>query len=264
MSQIHHAVREQFSRHAEFYARSTVHGEGDTLGIIVDFAEPKGTEKVLDIATGTGFMAFAIAPLVHHVTATDLTPAMLDKAGELAQERGLQNIDFQVATAESLPFESESFDLVTCRIAPHHFQDVPRFLTETHRVLRPNGLFCMVDSTCPESRRLIEWQNRVEKLRDPSHVWGYPPSQWREMISQTGFKIVRESDTRNAEIQFSWWSERAGNPTELIEELHTAFDELTQEEEEIYAVRRDDNDFYFAWPMYSVKAKKSGERKSGN
>ena len=166
MDQIHDTVRQQFSQHAKYYAESQGHSEGKTLGVLVDFAEPNSTEKVLDIATGTGFTAFAFAPKVSHVTATDLTPAMLDQAKTLADERGLQNIDFQVTPAEALPFEEESFDLVTCRIAPHHFQDVPQFLSETYRVLYPGGLFCMVDSVCPESERLIEWQNRVENLRD--------------------------------------------------------------------------------------------------
>ena len=201
--QIHNLAREQFSQHAAYYAQSTVHAEGNTLGLIVDFAQGTGTEQALDIATGTGFTAFAIGPEVAHIIAIDLTPAMLGKARELARERGLQNIDFQIAAAESLPFQSASFDLVTCRIAPHHFEDVRRFLAETYRVLRPTGVFCMVDSVCPECERLIQWQNRVEKLRDASHVWGYPPSQWREMILQAGFKIEREVRARNAEIQFS-------------------------------------------------------------
>jgi len=251
---IHTVVRKQFSQHAEYYARSTAHAEGDTLRVIVDFAQPTGTETVLDIATGTGFTAFAIAPRVAHVTATDLTPAMLEKAKELAQKRGVQNIDFQVAAAEALPFEAASFDLVTCRIAPHHFQDVRRFLAETHRVLRPGGVFCMIDSVCPESERLIQWQNHVEKLRDESHVWGYPPSQWREMILQAGFTIAGEAQTRNAEIQFSWWARRTGNPPALVNQIRDAFETLSPADAEVYAIRREGDELYFAWPMYGVKA----------
>ena len=257
MDQIHDAVRQQFSQHAEYYAQSKVHSEGETLGVLVDFAEPNGIEKVLDIATGTGFTAFAFAPKVAHVTATDLTPAMLDQAEALAGERGLQNIDFQVASAEALPFEGESFDLVTCRIAPHHFRDVPQFLSETYRVLCPGGLFCMVDSVCPESERLIEWQNRVEKLRDHSHVWGYPPSQWQEMIEGTGFTIENEVHTHNALQPFSWWADRPGNSPERVRQIRAAFDELSLEEEPIFAIRRAAEEFYFAWPMYCVKARKS-------
>ena len=256
MDQIHDAVRQQFSQHAKYYAQSKVHSEGETLEVLVDFAEPNGAEKALDIATGTGFTAFAFAPKVAHVTATDLTPAMLDQAKTLADERGLKNIDFQVASAEALPFEAESFELVTCRIAPHHFQDVPQFLLETYRVLCPGGLFCMVDSVCPESERLIEWQNRVEKLRDHSHVWRYPPSQWQNMIEETGFTIEKEVHTHNALQPFSWWADRPGNSPELVRQLRAAFDELTPEEEPIFAIQGEPEELYFSWPMYCVKARK--------
>ena len=256
MDQIHNTVRQQFSQHAKYYAQSKGHSEGETLGVLVDFAAPNGTEKALDIATGTGFTAFAFAPKVEHVTATDLTPAMLDQAKTLAAERGLQNIDFQVAPAEALPFEGESFDLVTCRIAPHHFQDVPQFLAETYRVLRPGGLFCMVDSVCSESEHLIEWQNRVEKLRDYSHVWGYPPSQWKKMIERSGFSVEREVHTHNALQPFSWWADRPGNSSERVRQIRDAFDELKPEEELIFAIQREAGELYFAWPMYCVKARK--------
>ena len=55
-------------------------------------------------------------------------------------------------------------------------------------------------------------------------------------------------------MRFSWWSQRVENSPELIEQLRVAFDELSPEEVAIYRVRRDGEDLYFAWPMYSVKA----------
>ena len=126
MKSIHTAVRDQFSQHADYYAQSSAHAEGDTLDVILEFADPKGTEQTLDIATGTGFTAFAFASKVSHVVATDLTPEMVAKAVELAQEHAIGNVAFSVAAAESLPFTTASLDLVTCRLAPHHFQDVPK------------------------------------------------------------------------------------------------------------------------------------------
>ena len=256
MNHIHNEVQTQFGNSPDYYAASQVHGEGDTLAVIVEFAQPTGSERVLDIATGTGFAAFAIAPNVAHVTATDLTYEMLAKARELASERGMSNVEFRVAAAESLPFAAESFDIVTCRIAPHHFQDVRAFLSESYRVLRPSGLFCMIDTVCPESERLIQWQNRVEKLRDASHVWAYPPSQWRKMIDETGFKIERESQSKNAEIQFSWWTQRETKSPELVKQIRSAFEGLSAKEGAIYDIRRDGDELYFAWPMYSVQARK--------
>ena len=150
----------------------------------------------MDIATGTGFTAFKLAPKVARVIATDLTPEMITKAAEFAQEKSLKNVSFSLAAAESLPFPDASLDLVTCRIAPHHFQDVPAFLSEVHRVLRTDGLFCMVDSVSPESEKLIAWQNRVEWLRDNSHVYGYPPSEWDAMIVNAGFSLEKTAHVR--------------------------------------------------------------------
>ncbi|MDE0299417.1 MAG: class I SAM-dependent methyltransferase [Candidatus Poribacteria bacterium] len=257
MSQIHDEVQTQFGNSPEYYAASLVHGEGDTLAVIAEYAQPTGSERVLDIAAGTGFATFAVAPNVAHVTATDLTYEMLAKARELASERGISNVEFQVAAAESLPFASESFDIVTCRIAPHHFQNVPAFLSESHRVLRPSGLFCMIDTVCPESDRLIRWQNRVEELRDTSHVWAYPPSEWRKMIAKAGFNIERETQSKNAEIQFSWWTQRETKSEKLVKQIRSAFEELSESESAIYDVRREGDELYFAWPMYSVQARKT-------
>ena len=257
MKSIHTAVRDQFSQHTDYYAQSSAHAKGDTLDVILEFADPKGTERVLDIATGTGFTAFTFAPKVSHVVATDLTPEMVAKAAELAQEQAIENVAFSVAAAESLPFATASLDLVTCRLAPHHFQDVPKFLREVHRVLRTDGLFCLVDSVSPESEKLIVWQNRVEALRDNSHVYGRPPSQWDAMIADSGFSIERTAHVRNAQMSFLWWVRPEQNPPELVQEIRDAFAQLSPDEaREHYTVEPAGDDFYFSWPMYAVKARR--------
>ena len=257
MKTIHNTVREQFSQHADYYAQSSAHAKGDTLAVILDFAEPKGTERTLDIATGTGFTAFAFARKVSHVVATDLTPEMVAKAAELAQEQELKNVAFSVAAAEALPFADASLDLVTCRLAPHHFQDVRAFVSEVHRVLRPDGLFCMTDSVSPESEKLIAWQNRVETLRDNSHVYGYPPSQWDTMIVDAGFFLERTSHVRNAQMSFLWWVRPQQNPPEIVQKIRDAFAQLSPDEaREYYTVKPAGDDFYFSWPMYAVKARR--------
>ena len=258
MKSIHTAVREQFSQHANYYAQSSAHATGDTLNVILDFAEPNGTERTLDIATGTGFTAFTLAPKVAYMIAADLTPEMVAKAAELAQEKSLKNVAFSVAAAESLPFADGSLDLVTCRIAPHHFQDVPAFLREVHRVLRTDGLFCMVDSVSPESEKLIAWQNRVEKLRDDSHVYGYPPSEWDAMIVDAGFSLEKTAHVRNAEMSFLWWVRPQQNPPEVVQAIRDAFANLSPDEaRRYYTVRPAGDDFYFSWPMYAVKARRA-------
>ena len=257
MKSVHTAVREQFSQHADYYAQSISHAKGNTLDVILDFAEPKGTERTLDVATGTGFTAFVLAPKVRYVVATDLTPEMVVKAAELAEEQAINNITFSVAAAESLPFATGSLDLVTCRLAPHHFQDVPKFLSEVHRVLRTDGLFCLADSVSPESEKLIAWQNRVEALRDDSHVYGRPPSQWDTVITDAGFSLERTAHVRNAQMSFLWWVRPEQNSPEIVQEIRDAFARLSPEEaKRHYTVEPADDDFYFSWPMYAVKARR--------
>ena len=258
MKSIHTAVRDQFSQHADYYAQSSAHAKGDTLDVILDFAAPKGTERTLDVATGTGFTAFALAPKVASVVATDLTPEMVAKASELAAAQDIKNVTFSVAAAEFLPFATASLDLVTCRLAPHHFQDVPKFLREVHRVLRTAGLFCLADSVSPESEELIAWQNRVETLRDNSHVYGYPPSEWDAMLTDAGFSLEKTAHVRNAQMSFLWWVRPQQTPPAVVQEIREAFAQLSPDDAKAhYTVEPAGDDFYFSWPMYAVKARRS-------
>lgn len=257
MKTIHSTVRDQFSQQTDYYAQSSAHAKGNTLNVLLDFADPKGTEQTLDIATGTGFTAFALAPKVAYIVATDLTPEMVEKAVELAQEQAIKNIAFSAAAAEALPFADASLDLVTCRLAPHHFQDVRAFLSEVHRVLRSGGLFCMTDSVSPEPEKLRAWQNRVERLRDNSHVYGYPPSQWDAMITEAGFSLEKTAHVRNAQMSFLWWVRPEENPPEVVQQVRDAFAQLSPDEaREHYTVCPAGDDFYFSWPMYIVKARR--------
>ena len=166
----------------------------------------------------------------------------------------MTNVEFQVAAAEALPFASGSFDIVTCRIAPHHFQDVPAFLSESYRVLRTSGLFCMIDTVCPESERLIRWQNRVEKL-------GMHPTFGRTLLRsgeddcETGFKIERESQSKNADSIFM--VDTAGNEVGGIGETNSfCLEELSTSEGTIYDIRRDGEELSFVRLCIASKLEK--------
>jgi ubiquinone/menaquinone biosynthesis C-methylase UbiE len=93
----------------------------------------------------------AFAPHVARVIASDLTAEMLVEAAKLAKAKGFANMDTAPADAEALPFEDARFDLVTCRIAPHHFPDIPTFVAEVWRTLKPGGTFALVDNISPDA-----------------------------------------------------------------------------------------------------------------
>jgi ubiquinone/menaquinone biosynthesis C-methylase UbiE len=117
------SVQRQFGPNAERYARAAYFARGVDLDDLITVTQPQPTWRMLDVATGGGHCAFALAPLVQHITATDITAEMLIAASTVAHERGLDNITFEPADAEALPYTDGSFDLVTCRIAAHHFND---------------------------------------------------------------------------------------------------------------------------------------------
>src|SRR5580692_10976075 len=98
--------------------------------------------RVLDLASGVGDPALSIAAKVAptgRVTATDLGPGMISLAEELARKKGLTNIEFREANAESLPFADASYDVITCRFGIMFFPDLPKALRECLRVLKPGG-----------------------------------------------------------------------------------------------------------------------------
>ena len=139
-------IKEQFGANARAYISSQSHARGASLARLVELVQPQVDWRALDVATGAGHTAFTFAPHVKAVHATDITPQMLAVTTEQAQMRGLSNIVVEHADAEALPYETGTFDLVTCRIAPHHFGDVPLFVREAARVLRTGGIFALVDN----------------------------------------------------------------------------------------------------------------------
>ena len=160
-------ARTQFGRQAERYANSSVHASGETLSAIVQLAGPTRKDCCLDVATGTGFTAFAVAEFAGSVIATDITPPMLKQARKIAKERGISNVIFQFTDAENLPFKDQTFDIVTCRSAPHHFGDVPAFLMESARVLRRGGRLVVSDPSSPEDDEIDRWINRLNRSAIP-------------------------------------------------------------------------------------------------
>jgi ubiquinone/menaquinone biosynthesis C-methylase UbiE len=191
-------VQQRFGAFAATYATSRSHARGGSLARLVELAAPQPAWIALDIATGAGHVALAFAPTVAHVVASDLTPQMLGVARGLAHERGILNLSLAELRAEALPFADATFDLVTCRIAPHHFDDVGRFVKEAFRVLRPGGVFGLVDNISPDASIMdgdagalaaaADAYNVFEKFRDPSHVRCLTLTEWRDLMAETGFQ----------------------------------------------------------------------------
>jgi ubiquinone/menaquinone biosynthesis C-methylase UbiE len=150
--------------------------------------------------------------------ATDLTPAMLSAARALAAERGTLNVEFAIADAEELPFGDSSFDLVTCRIAAHHFPHPEHSLREVKRVLRPGGLFLLQDQVAPEDETAAMYVNGFERRRDPSHVRALGEHEWKQGLSDAGLAL-ETVDRFEKRIVLEQWAARQGSSAEDLAEL---------------------------------------------
>lgn len=180
-------IREFFGRHAEGYAASESHRSGHDLGLLLDGLAVQAGERALDVATGTGFTAMALAERGARVTAVDLTAPMMEQARRLAAERGITGIEWVEADAAQLPFAAERFDLITSRRAPHHFPDVAGALSEWARVVVRGGRVGISDM-CPAAPG-AELLDTVERIRDASHRTALTEERWRAVLAATGFTI---------------------------------------------------------------------------
>lgn len=215
-------VQQQFGATAASYATSKVHAQGASLGRLVELIQPQAEWQVLDVATAAGHTAFIFAPHVAHVFATDLTPEMLTVAEEQAAKKGITNATIKLADAEDLPFADAIFDLVTCRIAPHHFPHVGRFLAESARVLKPGGLLAVVDNITPEDVQAGDYIDSIERLRDPSHVHCLSLSEWENGFAAAGFSAI-QSEVHDKAMEFLDWSRRMNKDPIIEQQLCALF-----------------------------------------
>ncbi len=213
-------AREQFGRQAAHYGRDAIFAQGSTLELALAHLGDGPWETALDVATGAGHMALRLAARARRVIGLDPVPAMLDEArrGAAAGEGG--NVEWVEGWAEELPFANGSFDLVTCRIAAHHFSDARRAVREMARVLRRGGRALVIDTCAPAENDLDTFLNRLEAVRDPSHRRDYKVAEWFSFFAAANLRLSHwEFGLLERRMDFAGWVKRAGTPPERVDEL---------------------------------------------
>ena len=257
---VHERVQSQFGPAAAAYGSSSVHSDPHALQRVVELADPRPGDAALDIATGAGHTALALAPRVASVVAYDLTQEMLAETRSNAVARGLANVFTQQGPAEKLPFRDASFGVVTVRQAAHHFADVRSAIREMARVAKPDARVVIVDSTSPEDAVLASQWNQIEKLRDPSHVWNYSASQWRAMVDEAGLRVFAEeigfATENGGPMSFDAWTRRMNTPPEAVEELRRLFRGASPELAKALRIELADHGIFFCVPVVTIAAVK--------
>jgi SAM-dependent methyltransferase len=218
-------IRDSFTTQAKAFAANPWVTDEERIHRLVAAARLKGDERVLDIATGPGYIAEAIARSVREVIGLDLTDAMLSIARERTQQRGISNISFRIGDAQNLPFESEQFDLVVSRLALHHLQNPMQALREMTRVLRHGGTVLTEDIFASEHPDRAAYHDRWEILRDPSHVRTIPLSELLQLFRNADLEIESVSTHDDLTPEVERWLATTQTPPDRAAEVRRLFEE---------------------------------------
>jgi SAM-dependent methyltransferase len=212
LDEIQRAAQEQFGNRSDHYGQGHILANVEDVHAAIQTINLPARAKVLDVATGAGHTGLYLASLGHDVTLADIAQPMLDKAAQLAAERGLSVKTVQ-HPAEHFPHAADTFDLVTCRVAAHHFSFPDKFIAETARVLKPGGYFLLIDGTVADDQAEAEaWLHAVEKLRDPSHNRFLTPGAWSALCQSNGLAVQSVTLFPFKQPDLNWYFETAGTP----------------------------------------------------
>lgn len=204
MSESHaRLVQQQFGPSAEGYVASAGHAAGDDLDTLVRWGRALAPQRVLDVATGGGHTALAFADIAPRVVAFDLTAAMLGAARRFLEGRGQGNVAYVVGDVEALPFR-QVFDVVTCRIAAHHFPSVGQAVRQMAAALAPGGALLLQDILGHDDPAASAFILEVERRRDPSHVRAYRAAEWKALLRGAGLTVMDEARVAKVRPWAEW------------------------------------------------------------
>ncbi len=249
------AAQVQFDRQSDRYGRTHLLADTSDLDAAVRHVEMPERGRALDVATGGGHCGLWLARRGYRVTLADISQRMLENASRLLEEEGFICETRQHA-AEELPYTGRSFEIVSCRIAAHHFSNPPEFVFESSRVLAPGGLFILIDGTAPENPQAEAWLHDVEKLRDPSHGRFLLPGQWSRLCLGAGLDVIESGVTTLKQPDLEWYFETANTPPANRDEVRELVANAPNSAREAFRVAEEDGRTVWQWPRLHLVARK--------
>jgi ubiquinone/menaquinone biosynthesis C-methylase UbiE len=246
----------QFDKQSDRYGKSHILADTsdvvETLGGLI----PERGAKALDVATGGGHTALTLARLGWSVSAGDVSGRMLENAKRLVNESGYQ-LETHLFPAEAIPFPNASFDLVSARVAPHHFTSPEKFVAEAARVLKPGGHFLLIDGSVPDNDPQTEaWLHRIEKWRDPSHGAFLSRAAWEALVQDKGLTILRSSLHTKKQPDLEWYFETAATSPENRNYVLDEIGKIPAPVKKALNLGQEGGKIIWWWPMLRLLAQK--------
>lgn len=256
LDEVQEKARDQFSKQSHRY------GQGHILQNVEDVQEalakiplPPGS-RALDIAAGAGHTGVHLASVGYEATLADIAAPMLARAQEAAAARGL-TIRTNQHPAEELPYADGAFDLVTCRVAAHHFSSVEAFFSESARVLRPGGYFLLIDGAAPDDEpEAEEWIHEVEKFRDPSHHRLLTSKRAKSLCEENGLGVRYATLSPFKMPDLEWYFETAATSPENRQRVRSLVENASPAIRRIFEIGEEQGKIVWQWQRLVLVAVK--------
>ncbi len=256
LDEVQRAAQEQFAKQSHHYGRGHILENVEDVREALDFIPLKVPARVLDVATGVGHTGLLFASLGHHVTVADIALPMLERTARAAAERGLTIATAQ-HSAEQFPHADGQFDLVTCRVAAHHFSSPESFVRESARVLKPGGYFLLIDGTVEDGQPEAEaWAHAVEKLRDPSHNRLLTPGTWSRLCEAAGLKVRHVLLAPFKQPDLNWYFDAAATTPENRAKVLQLVAEAPASAKKLFRIGNEDGKIVWWWQRLTLIAEK--------
>lgn len=256
LDEVQKAAQEQFGKQSHRYGKGHILENVEDVQSALSKIDLPKKARVLDVATGGGHTGLYLASLDHEVTLADISQPMLQRATETAASRGL-TVQVQQHAAEHFPYADSHFDLITCRVAAHHFTSPEKFIAEVWRTLKVGGYFLLIDGSVEDDQaEAEEWLHQVEKFRDPSHHRFLTPQKWSTLCESSGL-IVRETTlTPFKQPDLNWYFETAATSEENRKSVLALIANAPKSAKALFQLAEENGKIIWWWQRLTLIAQK--------
>lgn len=223
-------AKESFNRVLANQTYAGIIRDDKHLEVILNLVKDGNYRRILDIGTGTGYLAFPLAEMYPEakVFGIDIAEAIIEKNKEAAKERGTSNLTFLAFDGLEYPFEAESFDLIVSRYAFHHFPDVEDSIRQMHRILKKGGKVLISDPM----RHPLDEKGVIDdfmQVKKDGHIQFYSAQRLEELFVSNGFAKETQVITH---MRF---------PFPPKEEYLELYDRVSEQKRDYYKIAREEN-----------------------